>query len=112
DFEIDTMIGKNHKGAIMTTNDRCTHIVLIRRLEEKEATPLAEAAVEALSPYKQMLHTITADNGKEFARHKEIAEVEWKLNNRPRKSLGYLTPLEYCKKMYNFTSDSAVALSN
>ena len=27
-----------------------------------------------------------------------IAEVEWKLNNRPRKSLGYLTPLEYCKK--------------
>ena len=44
------------------------------RLEGKEATPLAEAAVEALSPYKQMLHTITADNGKEFARHKEIAE--------------------------------------
>ena len=46
-----------------------------------------------------MLHTITADNGKEFARHKEIAEVEWKLNNRPRKSLGYLTPLEYFKKV-------------
>ena len=39
-----------------------------------------------------------------------IAEVEWKLNNRPR--LGYLTPLEYFKKMYNFTSDSAVALLN
>ena len=30
-----------------------------------------------------------------------IAEVEWKLNNRPRKSLGYLTPLEYCRKMFN-----------
>ena len=26
-----------------------------------------------------------------------IAEVEWKLNHRPRKSLGYLTPLEYFK---------------
>ncbi len=26
DFEIDTIIGKNHKGAIMTTNDRCTHL--------------------------------------------------------------------------------------
>lgn len=146
DFEIDTMIGKNHKGAIMTTNDRCTHIVLIRRLEGKEAVPLAEAAVEALSPYKQMLHTITADNGKEFARHKEIAEklgvqfyfarpnhswerganentnglirqyipkgtdfstltdefiaeVEWKLNNRPRKSLGYLTPRVFQKNV-------------
>ena len=41
-----------------------------------------------------------------------IAEVEWKLNNRPRKSFGYLTPLEYFKEMYNFTPDSAVALSN
>ena len=28
DFKIDTMIGKNHKGAIITTNDWCTHIVL------------------------------------------------------------------------------------
>ena len=32
--------------------------------------------------------------------------------NRPRKSLRYLTPLEYFKEMYNFTPDSAVALSN
>ena len=31
-----------------------------------------------------------------------IAEIEWKLNHRPRKSLGYLTPLEYFKKLYNF----------
>ena len=31
-----------------------------------------------------------------------IAEKEWKLNHRPRKSLGYLTPLEYFKKLYNF----------
>lgn len=37
DFEIDTVIGKNRKDAIMTTNDRCTHLVLIRRLEGKEA---------------------------------------------------------------------------
>ena len=33
---------------------------------------------------------------------KMIEEIEWKLNNRPRKSRGYLTPLEYCKKMFNF----------
>lgn len=159
DFEIDTMIGRNHKGAIMTANDRCTHIVVIRKLEGKEAGPLADAAIDALSPYKQQLHTITADNGKEFAKHKEIAEgldirfyfarpyhswerganentnglirqyipkgtdfselteeqireVEWKLNNRPRKSLGYLTPLEYYEKIINFETDSDVALSN
>ena len=149
DFEIDTMIGKNRKGAIMTTNDRCTHLVLIRRLAGKEATQLASTAIEALLPYRDKIHTITADNGKEFARHKEIAkgldaefyfarpyhswergakentnglirqyipkgtdfgeltdemlaEIEWKLNHRPRKSLGYRTPLEYCKELFNF----------
>ena len=30
------------------------------------------------------------------------AEIEWKLNHRPRKSLGYRTPLEYCKRFFNF----------
>ena len=132
DFEIDTMIGRNRKGAIMTTKNRCTHLVLIRRLAGKEAAPLASTAIEALLPYKDKIHTITADNGKEFARHKEIAkgldaefyfarpyhswerganentnglirqyipkgtdfskltdemlaEIEWKLNHRPRK---------------------------
>ena len=149
DFEIDTIIGKNRKGAAMTLNDRCTRIMFIRKLTGKEATPLSQMAIETLLPYKDMLHTITTDNGKEFARHKEIAkgldiqfffakpyhswerganentnglvrqyipkgmdfedlteeqvaEVEWKLNHRPRKSLGYLTPLEYFKKLYNF----------
>jgi IS30 family transposase len=58
----------------MTTNDRCTHLVLIRRLAGKEAAPLASTAIEALLPYKDKIHTITADNGKEFARHKEIAK--------------------------------------
>ena len=31
-----------------------------------------------------------------------LAEIEWKLNHRPRKSLGYRTPLEYCKQLFNF----------
>ena len=30
--------------------------------------------IEALLPYKDKIHTITADNGKEFARHKENAK--------------------------------------
>ena len=31
-----------------------------------------------------------------------FARIEWKLNQRPRKSLGYRTPLEYCKQLFNF----------
>ena len=74
DFEIDTIIGKKRKGAVMTINDRCTKIVFIRRLTGKEADPLARMTIDTLQPYKDMIHTITADNGKEFARHKEIAK--------------------------------------
>lgn len=39
DFEIDTIIGKNRKGAVMTINDRCTKIVLIRKLRGKKPVP-------------------------------------------------------------------------
>jgi|WetSurMetagenome_2_1015567.scaffolds.fasta_scaffold133435_2 transposase, IS30 family len=73
DFEIDTVIGKNHKGALLTINDRATGIVLIRKLSGKEAAPLTEATIKALSPIKHLIHTITADNGKEFSFHEKIA---------------------------------------
>lgn len=48
--------------------------MLIRRLAGKDAAPLASTAIEALRPYKDKINTITADNRKEFTRHKEIAK--------------------------------------
>ncbi len=36
---------------------------------EKEAIPVAKIAVWALRKVKNLIHTITADNGKEFAKH-------------------------------------------
>ena len=39
-----------------------------------------------------------------------LAEIEWKLNHRPRKSLGYRTSLEYCKQLFNFDFLKCVAL--
>lgn len=73
DLEIDTVIGANHKGALLTINDRLTGYLWIRKLEGKHAGELAEKAVEALSPWRSWLHTITADNGKEFAEHDRVA---------------------------------------
>ena len=35
--------------------------------DPKEADPLAEETIKALLPYKDLIHTIKADNGKEFA---------------------------------------------
>ena len=42
DLEIDTVIGKNHKGALLTINDRTTGLVWIRLLSGKEAAPLTD----------------------------------------------------------------------
>ena len=74
DLEIDTVIGKNHQGALLTINDRVTGLVWIRLLSGKEAAPLTAAAINALMPVKDLIHTITADNGKEFSFHEEIAK--------------------------------------
>ena len=74
DLDIDTIIGKNHKGAILTINDRATSRVWIRKLSGKEAAPLAKKTAAALRKVKRLLYTITADNGKEFAKHEEIAQ--------------------------------------
>lgn len=73
DFEFDTIIGRNHKGALLTMNDRATGLVFISKLTGKEANPLTERAIEILMPYKHLIHTATADNGKEFAFHQKIA---------------------------------------
>lgn len=61
DLEIDTVIGSNHKGALVTINDRLTSKVWIRKLSGKDATPLALKTIEALQPIKDLIHTITAD---------------------------------------------------
>jgi IS30 family transposase len=40
----------------------------------KQAQPLAKAVVRLLFPYKNTVHTITSDNGTEFAEHEFIAK--------------------------------------
>lgn len=48
--------------------------VWIRKLSGKEAIPVAKITVWALRKVKNLIHTITADNGKEFAKHEDIAQ--------------------------------------
>lgn len=75
DWEIDLIIGADHKGAILTLAERKTQFIFIKRLPKgKEAVPLADVLIDLLRPYKQVVHTITSDNGSEFADHKRIAQ--------------------------------------
>lgn len=139
DVEIDLVIGKNHKKAILTANDRVTGKAKMALLESKSSEETKQKAIEILTEWKSFLKTITSDNGKEFTLHKEIATeleidyffarpyhswerganenfnglvrqyfpknydfnlitnddieyVENKLNNRPRKRFGFLSP--------------------
>lgn len=141
DVEIDLIIGKRHKQALLTMNDRATGVVKIRKIESKASVHVEKEVIRSLKVWQPFLYTITSDNGKEFANHtatakaleidyyfarpyhswerganenlnglikqycpkkssfenltqEQIQVVEAKLNNRPRKRFGYLTPKE------------------
>lgn len=75
DFEIDLIVGKDNKGAMVTLVERQTAMVMIRKLENgKNADSLADTVIDMLLPYKNVVKSITSDNGTEFARHQKIAE--------------------------------------
>jgi IS30 family transposase len=74
DWEIDTVIGKNHQGALVTIVDRVSKFTLIKKVDSKEASVVTEATLALLKPYQEKTLTITADNGKEFADHEHIAK--------------------------------------
>ncbi len=145
DFELDTIIGANHKGAIVSIVDRATKFTKLFLVSGKTEEEVSEAIIESLWSYRKYIHTLTSDNGKEFAGHEYVSSVlnadfffarpyhSWErglnehtnglvrqyfpkktsfedltqeevfiveslLNNRPRKVLGFLTPLEALEK--------------
>jgi len=59
DFEIDTVIGLNHVGALVTVVDRKSKYAIIQKV----------------NPLKDITKTITSDNGKEFAYHKQVSKA-------------------------------------
>lgn len=141
DWEIDTIVGKDHKGAIVTAVERKTLYTCISHVSSRKSERVTRAIIRMFKPLKDKVLTITADNGKEFSEHKKISEaletdfyfadpysawqrglnehtngllrqyfpkkmkldsvnelwmntVETRLNIRPRKTLGYKSPIE------------------
>jgi transposase, IS30 family len=75
DWEIDLIIGKEQKGAIVTIVERSTAFFLMKKLPfGKNAVELANVVINMMLPYKKFVHSITSDNGKEFAEHKKISQ--------------------------------------
>jgi IS30 family transposase len=141
DWEGDTVVGKNHQGALVTLVDRKSKLTLIDKVDRYTAEAVQQSIVSLMALLPRRSYTLTVDNGKEFASHESVADAlrikvyfadpysAWqrglnentnglirqyvpkgsdvrtltdeqikhimhRLNNRPRKSLGYLTPNE------------------
>lgn len=73
DWEVDTMIGKGHRGVLVTLIERKSRFTLLRQVSQKSANLVAQTIIE-LQGWVTHLNTITADNGKEFAAHQTISQ--------------------------------------
>lgn len=140
-WECDTVIGANHRGAIVTVVERKSGYAVIAKVSNKTADLVGAAIISMLKPFEARVKTLTYDNGKEFCGHakiddalnstgyfarpfaswergsnenfngllrqyvpkkrlmetvtdEEIKMIENRLNNRPRKRLGFKTPAE------------------
>ena len=141
DWEGDTVVGKNHQGALVTLVDRKSKLTLIGKVDRYTAEAVEQAIIGLMEWLPRRHYTLTVDNGKEFSNHesvaatlqikvyfadpysawqrglnentnglirqyvpkgsdirtttnKQIEHIMDRLNNRPRKSLGFLTPNE------------------
>ena len=74
DWEGDLIIGANHKGAIVTLDERKSKIRLAFPINNKLSSLTTEAIISLLTPFKALVKSITFDNGREFAKHTEIAK--------------------------------------
>lgn len=75
DWEGDTIIGKNHCGAVATLVERKTKFTVLAAPKTKRARPVRMSVERALAPFKNRVHTITYDNGLEFAEHRKMAKT-------------------------------------
>ncbi|AQQ70756.1 Transposase, IS30 family [Limihaloglobus sulfuriphilus] len=150
DWEGDTVVGKNHQGALVTLVDRKSKLTLIGKVDRYTAEAVERTIIALIGTLPRRTYTLTVDNGKEFSNHESIAHnlkikvffadpySAWerglnentnglirqyvpkgsdirmltnqkiehimnRLNNRPRKSLGFLTPNEVFYKRKKLT---------
>lgn len=75
DWEVDTVLGKQGTGAIVSLVERKSKLYLVRKVSGKNAKDVAQAMTDMLRPYSDSVKTITADNGTEFCDHEDVAEA-------------------------------------
>lgn len=74
DWEVDLIQGRGRKGAVVTLTERKSRLTLLRGVASKSADQVSQAVIDLLR-WTKHVETITSDNGKEFAKHKEISDT-------------------------------------
>ena len=74
DWEADTIVGAEHKGAILSLVERASRYTLLKKLDAATAETTGAAIITKMRPHRELVHTITSDNGKEFAGHQRVAK--------------------------------------
>jgi IS30 family transposase len=72
DWELDTVIGKNQQGALVTIVDRKSRYLLMGKVDKKTSDLVGETILKLLTPHAGTIRTLTSDNGKEFAGHQQL----------------------------------------
>lgn len=74
DIEVDLMMGKDHKSALLVMTERTTLITTLDKLQGKDSNVVQELISKRISRVgSSWIKTMTFDNGKEFAGHKQLA---------------------------------------
>lgn len=74
DWEADLVIGAGQSQALVTINERKSRYTLIGHVQNKTAQAVSDTIITLLRPFSVCVHTLTTDNGKEFAQHERIAD--------------------------------------
>jgi len=75
DIEINFMMGKNHKGALIVMTDRSTLHTSIQKISNRYSGIVSKAIIKKLKQVNYSLHTLTFDNDLGFASHMEVARA-------------------------------------
>lgn len=75
DIEVDLMMGKAHKSALLVLVDRATLLTVLEKVTSRKATLIASRITDRLGRIPSaFIKTLTFDNDKAFAWHTKIAD--------------------------------------
>ena len=90
------MIGKPGSSVLVTLAEPKTRYSVIAKAPDKSAQAVTDALLTALQPHADLLvHTLTYDNGKEFAYHQTVRDSTPKATSPTPTILGARTQREH-----------------